>query len=688
MAVARLAAPAGCSTWRRRASLAWWSASLLAVAALVVYSVAPFGGTVTRSLFNDGLYNVVVAGAALTCLVRGVAGRDERAAWVLLGLGLAAWSAGDVYYVAVLPASGDVPFPSLADGLYLAFYPPTYVAIGLLVRARLVRFSPVVWLDGLIGALAVAALSSAIVLPAVLAATQGNAVDVAVNLAYPLGDALLLALMAGVLAFTGWRGGAGWGRLTAGLLVFAVADTAYLYEVAAGTYVEGSILDVGWAAAAVLTASAVWSSGSRRAPVRAIEGWMSLVAPATFALAALVVLVVDHFDRVSPLALWLSTATLAAVIGRMALTALENHRLLSASERDALIDALTGLGNRRKLQRDIELLGDVEREPLLLVLFDLDGFKSYNDSFGHPAGDALLARLGDRLEAFAGERGNAYRMGGDEFCLLMRLGAADPEALAAGAAAALAESGEGFRIAASHGAVTLADETLRFSEALRLADRRMYAAKAGGRLPPTVESSTVLIAALSERDAALGDHVEGVAELAAAVADRLGLPPDERTHVRLAALVHDVGKMAVPEAILGKRGRLTPDERAYVERHTVIGERILQAAPSLAAAARIVRSSHECWDGSGYPDRLAGDSIPLGARIVFVCDAFDAMIAERPYSGPMTPREALEELQRCAGTQFDPLIVEAFAAVLAERASTVRLLGGAAGEVTRETADR
>ena len=274
-------------------------------------------------------------------------------------------------------------------------------------------------------------------------------------------------------------------------------------------------------------------------------------------------------------------------------------------------------------------------------------------------------------------------MGGDEFCVFVRLGDGVAEDLAAEAAVALSETGEGFRISASYGSVRVPDETTDFSEALRTADRRMYAQKTGGRVPSTVETSKVLIAALSARDAALGDHLAGVAELADAAASRLGLADDERMHVRLAALVHDVGKMALPEEILTKPGPLSADERAYVERHTLIGERILQAAPSLAAAARIVRSSHERWDGGVYPDRLAGDSIPLGARIVFVCDAFDAMIADRPYSLARSPQEALAELRRCAGTQFDPEIVAAFACVLGERGRAGRVLDAEMSGPTR-----
>jgi HD-GYP domain-containing protein (c-di-GMP phosphodiesterase class II) len=137
---------------------------------------------------------------------------------------------------------------------------------------------------------------------------------------------------------------------------------------------------------------------------------------------------------------------------------------------------------------------------------------------------------------------------------------------------------------------------------------------------------------------------------------------EQRTAVRQAAALHDIGKAAVPDAILNKPGPLSEDEWVFMRRHTVIGERIMQAAPALAAAAPLVRSSHERFDGAGYPDALAGREIPLGASVIAVCDAYDAMVSDRPYRAALTHAEALAELQRCAGTQFDPAVVRAFVA--------------------------
>ena len=198
----------------------------------------------------------------------------------------------------------------------------------------------------------------------------------------------------------------------------------------------------------------------------------------------------------------------------------------------------------------------------------------------------------------------------------------------------------------------------------------MYAQKNAGRMSAGRQSKDVLLRALTERNPELGGHLSGVAELAERTARRLGLPIEEVERIRHAGELHDVGKVAIPDGILNKPSPLTTEEWAFVRRHTLIGERIVPSAPSLTSVARLVRSTHERWDGRGYPDELAADQIPLGSRIVAVADAFDAMISGRPYAPPRTPQEALDELRDCAGTQFDPAVVEAVRAVIAE--STLR----------------
>jgi diguanylate cyclase (GGDEF)-like protein len=330
----------------------------------------------------------------------------------------------------------------------------------------------------------------------------------------------------------------------------------------------------------------------------------------------------------------------------------------------ATTDVLTGIGNRRRLLADLDA-ALTAGSPTVLALFDLDGFKAYNDSFGHPAGDALLRKLAANLSAAVDGRGAAYRMGGDEFCILA---GADAEVVVRDAAAALNEHGDAFTIGVSSGSIAIPGEASTSEEALRGADRRMYAQKASGRTSAGRQTTDVLLGVLRERHPDLSDHLQDVSDLCGKVATRLGLGDDVIGTVLQAAALHDVGKAAIPDGILNKPGPLDDDEWALMRQHTVMGQRIMSAAPSLNRASQLVRSSHERVDGNGYPDGLAGEAIPLGSRVIAVCDAFDAMTSDRPYSEAVPADDALEELRLCAGTQFDATIVEALIRVVTEDA--------------------
>ena len=330
----------------------------------------------------------------------------------------------------------------------------------------------------------------------------------------------------------------------------------------------------------------------------------------------------------------------------------------------ATTDALTGLGNRRRLVADLEAVLSTANAPgsFVLIILDLDGFKGYNDTFGHPAGDELLKRLSANLQSSFESLGTPYRMGGDEFCVLAPISDGQSrDDIAARAERALSEHGEGFTITCSHGSIVIPAEATLIDEVLRIADQRMYADKNDGRASAGRQSTDIVVSVLAERYPDLGQHLYSVSDLAGRLGRRLELPPDELTTLVHAASLHDVGKIAVPDAILNKPGPLTEDEWQFIRQHTLIGERILGAAPSLADAARLVRASHERMDGTGYPDGLLGEEIPLGARVIGVCDAFDAMTSARPYRAtPLSVEGALAELRENAGTQFDPQVVEMF----------------------------
>ena len=534
----------------------------------------------------------------------------------------------------------------------------------LLARKRMPHLDSRLWLDGVIAALTTGAISAAVVFGTVHASTGGGfSAAVVTNLAYPLGDMILLGTVIGAMAAGRGRLDRSWLYFGAGVAVFAVTDSVYVLQIAEGTYAVGTALDLGWPLGTLLMALAAWQPAVRKRSTG--DELPSILVPIGLALVSLGLLVYDHFEPTNLLALSLGTAALVAALVRLSLTHRESRANLVSTRRQARTDALTGLGNRFALQRALD---DAFAEPVphLLVMFDLDGFKNYNDSYGHPAGDALLARLGSRLAAATASDGGAFRIGGDEFCLLAAWPAdRAPEALIERGRAALSERGEGFKIGASAGYAALPADAADADEALRVADRRLYAEKNSGRLSARLQSAGVLRTALSEWDPELGGHADDVVEIAVQVARHLGLDEDDIERVAIAADLHDIGKIAIPRSILAKPGPLDADEWTFMHRHTLIGERIAQSAPALVGIATLIRSSHERWDGAGYPDRLAGDEIPLGAQIVFVCDAYAAMTSDRSYQSAMSPADAHAELRRHAGTQFAPAVVDAFLATRA-----------------------
>jgi two-component system, cell cycle response regulator len=639
----------------------------LGLAAYAAYAVFDVGGNAMDGLFQDWVYNGLFLAATLSCLARACAVRAERARWLCLGAGLACFFAAELYYTLHLSQLSEPPYPSLADALYLAFYPASFAGLVLLAPRQSLQLRASLWLDGLTSALAVAALAAALLLQPIADSTGGDRLAVATTVAYPLADLTLLVFVVGLLALNAWKPSPAWRLIAGGLALMAVADGIFLWQSAAGTYVEGQIVDALWPAAAVLLGHAAWQPSARGA-IR-LEGWRLLAMPALISLIPVALLVYGNLAAMNRPALALAAASLIVAVGRMAHTFARTLRVTVEAESAALTDALTGLGNRRKLLQDLdaELAQADTSHPSVLILFDLDGFKHYNDTFGHPAGDALLVRLGERLRAAVMQQGTAYRLGGDEFCALLRPSSWGMEELVEHTVGALHQRGEGFEVGSSHGTVTLPLEARDSARALQLADQRLYSQKGvRRRSTATHQVRDVLLALIMEREPDLRDHIDDVAGLAYPVARRLGLEGGDLEEVVRAAELHDIGKIAIPDAILHKPGPLDPSEWEFMRQHTVIGDRMLHVAPGLERVARLVRWSHERFDGHGYPDRLRGEEIPLGARIVAVCDAFHAMTSERPYKHAIGVDEALAELRRSAGTQFDPDVVEAFCAELAQ----------------------
>ena len=323
---------------------------------------------------------------------------------------------------------------------------------------------------------------------------------------------------------------------------------------------------------------------------------------------------------------------------------------------EAQFDPLTGLATHDALLGDLRRELDGGRE-VTLYLFALDGFKDYNDAYGDQCGDALLGWLGRKLRDAVGSYGTAYRMRGGSFALLAVGSERFTNALCASAASALSESGDGFQISCDVGRATLPVETAVPREGLELAARRASQAagerhvKSGRRAPADTIEALRLVR--SRQD---------VAALAVAIARRLDVPEAEIEHVENAMHLCDVGNVAVPRAVLSYPGKITGPEWQFILLHTLVGARLIAGPLRMEPVARLVRHSHERWEGAGYPDGLSGEAIPIGSRIVFVCSAFHDMTSERPHHAALEPADAVAQLERGAGSQFDPAVVEAFRA--------------------------
>lgn len=645
---------------------------LVSTAVLLDVIALERAGVLTDEQINIGkswLVPGAMVVAALACSARALLVQRERWAWTLLAIGIGGYSAAQVYWVVWLEPLVEPPFPSLADGFWIALYPLGFVALVLIAHSRLRGFHVGIWLDGIVGGTALAALWQAVAFGPILAGGEGLGTLTRVTLlAYPFGDLLLIAVVMGVFALSEWSPGPSWLLLGGGFVLFAAADTVYNAMVAQGDLVASLALTGLWPLGMLAVALAAWMPAERR--VARADGRRGLLVPSASTTLAVGVLVYGSFERVDGVATVLAASTIVAGIVRAYFT-LRELRALSQSREEAITDYLTGLGNRRRLMRD---LGKVfgRGETTVLALLDLDGFKSYNDRFGHVQGDLLLARLGDRLAQAVDGVGRAYRLGGDEFCVLV------PGAEGADRASvielALTESGRGFDIGCTSGWAVLPSEAENASEALRLADTRMYAKKNSRPGAAKRQAADVALGILALQQPGLERHVGMVAMLAVRVGEDLGMESSELDDLARAAELHDVGKIAIPSSILEKPGPLDDEEWEHVRRHTLVGERMLAAAPSLERVARIVRSTHERFDGAGYPDRLEGEEIPLAARIIAVCDAFDAMTSQRPYRGRRSVGAALAELARCSGKQFDPTVVRAFLALGIESHRTNTML--------------
>ena len=382
------------------------------------------------------------------------------------------------------------------------------------------------------------------------------------------------------------------------------------------------------------------------------------------------------------------------VFANVTASAIENARYEGDLERRAVTDGLTELFNHGHFQAT--LLGEVERAAryelvFALLMMDLDRFKTVNDRLGHPRGDEALKAVADVMRANARTSDFVARYGGEEFVMIL-------PGTTAGQAGALAERiAQGVRdihLDVPHPpplsiSIGVADYPAcgRDRESLiAAADTALLFAKRSGRdmvadfsqislveldqadleglafrlEKADIETLETLAAAVDMRDAFSAERAEGVSRAAGLVADELQLDEMQRDVLRVAALVYDIGKVGIPVELLNRRGELTAGEQSTIRRHPEIGMRLLESTVLLHALSPVILHHHERWDGEGYPDGLRGEAIPFAARVIAICDAWQAMVSDRPYRPALTPERAMEELRAGAGSQFDPQLVETF----------------------------
>jgi diguanylate cyclase (GGDEF)-like protein len=627
-------------------------------------------GSAAFKLFDGDLANFVMLFTSVGCLGRAWLRPDAaRRVWLAFGAAQLSFFVGDILWYFFLGAD-NAPNPSIADAFYLGF--SALLVVGIVGYCRLVVGNAAAVYDAAVAGLAAAALAAALFFPYVGQLFSSSLVSTFVNVLYPMADVVIFAVMIATVAAAGWRVDRTLVCMAASVAVLLVTDVVYIAQ--ANTYSMAGFLDDGWfTAGTMLSLTCVFAPARervrQRAAARPTEARTVVVTTlVAFGCLAVVLVRAAYGSFGDILATSLALAAITVVVVRMLGAVRANARLMGRLEDDSVTDALTLLGNRRRLTRDLEQQVAAGAH-ITLVMFDLDAFKRFNDTFGHPAGDALLRRLGARLELAANAyQAQAYRLGGDEFCLVAATAADERRGLAllTGALAALRVDAGEFQVTASWGVARFPSEAEGPSALMSAADARLYANKFHRRSSSNDYARQMLTMAVTERNPALGEKASIVGQLAVMIGERLGLGELELRDLERAGQLSEIGKIAVPDSILAKPGRLEPDEWEQMRRHTSVAERIIAIMPELRGAAGIVRSSHEAWDGSGYPDQLAGEDIPLASRIVYVASAVAAMLAPSTYREAVQLDEAMAELRRCAGTQFDPRVVERACAALVD----------------------
>ncbi len=395
------------------------------------------------------------------------------------------------------------------------------------------------------------------------------------------------------------------------------------------------------------------------------EGSRAVALPGAFAVLALILLVYDHLQqRIPPLVFWLCVVLIACVFVWLVETARRQNKVLVVEQERATRDRVTGLPNREELLVDLRRSVSSPGGRQTLIVVELEGLQTYYDAFGDGAANQFVAEIAGRfLDSVWTVGGAVYRIDVQRFAvlapaeshingefLLSRTGSLEVEGL----------------IGRAYGEVVLPAELSDPESALQQAGQSVSAYKQRHQRSARRQAHAVLMSVLASRRPDLREHLRTVAFRSISISRRLGLDEATIDDVFLAAELQDIGLLTVPEAVLEKESALNPTEIKLIRNHPVAGAKIVSAAPGLSSVAETIAAVSERFDGSGYPEGLSGEDIPVGARIIRVCVAFAAMTSKRPYRQPRTQGEALTELQHGAGTEFDPRVVEALVADLAE----------------------
>jgi two-component system cell cycle response regulator len=723
-----MATPAGWSAHGDRTVSPGPSRALLAlvggyVAAYAGWQLFGWGGPGAKELIGDVAFLPVYIGATAMAwsASRRCAGVPRlRSAWRLIAIGLAFYLLGILLQSYYEIFAGSKPFPSLADPAYLMCYP---FALAGLLRFPRTGGSQSQRRRTLVDCATVAIAGGAVLWYVVLGPTTlvagATLPQTLVSVGAPVGDLMLIVGLATVLLRrTVASSEIALRVLAAGLVFWVAADVVYSWMSLHSTYSGGDPVDALYMGA--LTLFLLGGAAQRRpAPaddvVKAMGTWRASWLPWSGVALAFVLLgfSLRHVAFVAAGGLFISAAAVVVLVALRQFLAqrelLSTHRELELAHEElaalATTDPVTMLPNHRALVTAInDELSRSRRQGLgfALVFFDVDHFKLFNDSVGHAAGDTALRELGEVAASCLRGMDTVGRWGGEEFVVVLPETGADEamvvtQRLRAAIAAHKFSVTERPHLTGSFGVAIYPDDGLTRAQLIDAADQAMYVAKrlgrnqvfsaadpalaalgavshrpAAGEEDATSGPVEALALLLDERDASTGAHSAEVANLAGRLAVELGCDRSQLSAIRLAARLHDIGKVAVSDAILVKPGPLTEGEWVVMKQHPVVGAEVLGLIPALRSIAPLVRAHHERWDGTGYPDGLAAEDIPLAVRILSVADAWGAMVSERPYSRPMSEADALSEVIRCAGTHFDPRVVAALERILDSQTVTSR----------------